>query len=77
MPSHKPHPPTAKRLLDKYEVELIYGIRANQLASLVRDGVLTDVRVGRRVMYDRKVLDAFIDGGGKGLPGVWRRRPQP
>ena len=64
-----------KRLLTKYEVEEIYGIRANQLASLVRDGVLRCVRVGRLVFYDREMLEAFIADGGKGLPSGWRREP--
>jgi hypothetical protein len=76
MSTHELYERAMKRLLSKHEVEQIYGIRANQLASLVRDGVLKCVRVGRRVMYDREVLDAFIAGGGKGLPGGWRRRPQ-
>ena len=67
------HPPT-KRLYSKHEVELVYGIRANQLASLVKYGVLRCVRVGRRVMYDREVLEDFIAQGGKGLPGGWRRK---
>ena len=62
-----------KRLLTKYEVEETYGIRANQLASLVKDGVLTCVRVGRRVFYNREVIEKFIAEGGKGLPGGWRR----
>ena len=58
---------STKRLLNKYEVEDLYGIRANQLASLVKDGVLSCVHVGRRVFYDRLVLDAFVESGGK----VW------
>lgn len=64
------------RLLSKYDVERVYGIRANQLPSLVKDGVLTCVRVGRRVMYNREVLEEFVRGGGKSLPGGWRRKPE-
>lgn len=34
------------------------------------------VRLGRRVLVNPERLSEFIAGGGKALPGGWRRQPK-
>jgi excisionase family DNA binding protein len=43
--------------------------------ALVRSGLLPAVRVGRRIRVAREVLDNFVEAGGRGWPGGWRKRP--
>ena len=74
MPKKSINQPPQKRLYSKREVEKFFGIRANQLSSLVNDNILACVRVGRRVFFDRLALERFIQKGGKGLAGGCRRR---
>ena len=42
-------------------------------AQLARENVLPVVRIGRQIRIDPAKLQAFIDGGGHQLPGIWRR----
>jgi hypothetical protein len=40
---------------------------------MIRRGILPGVRLGRQVRIDPEALAAFIETGGKALPGGWRR----
>jgi hypothetical protein len=57
----------------------IFPISRWQAEDLARrdffpEGVI--VRLGRRVLVNPEKLSEFIAGGGKALPGGWRRRPK-
>jgi hypothetical protein len=65
--------PKLPRLLKGAQVEELYGIKRRTLVGYVKHGVIGCVRVGRQVMYDRQILDAFCESGGKAFEGGWRR----
>jgi hypothetical protein len=52
------------------------GISIDRFYALVRQGILPPgvvVRLGRQIRIHPARLDQFIEGGGKALPGGWRR----
>ena len=49
------------RLLSRRETSIYLGLCATSLWKLEKDGELSAVRQGRRVLFDRADLDAFID----------------
>jgi hypothetical protein len=52
------------------------GISVGRFYDLVRNGIFPPgvvVRLGRQILVHPGRLDRFIEGGGKALPGGWRR----
>jgi excisionase family DNA binding protein len=49
------------RLLSRRETSIYLGLCATSLWKLEKGGELTAVRQGRRVLFDKSDLDAFID----------------
>jgi hypothetical protein len=52
------------------------GISVGRFYDLVRNGIFPPgvvVRLGRQIRIHPGRLDQFIEGGGKALPGGWRR----
>jgi excisionase family DNA binding protein len=43
------------------------------LLAAAAEGIVPCVRIGRRVLFDREAIDAFIKSGGKAFEGGWRR----
>lgn len=63
-------------LVDAREVEQLFGEKASRIYQLVREGVLPAgvvVRLGRRIKFHRTKLIEWMENGGQGLPGGWRR----
>jgi excisionase family DNA binding protein len=60
-------------LLTLTEVAKILRVKYARATDLARSNILPVVRLGRQVRVDQRALDAFIAGGGKALPGGWRR----
>lgn len=54
-------------------VARVLNVSEARAYELVREGVLPAVRLGRQVRISEEALRAFIERGGQGLPGGWRR----
>lgn len=65
-----------KRLLTLREVTQIFPISYGRAAELARQNILPVVRLGRQKFVDPDALEAFIAGGGRALPGDWRRHAE-
>lgn len=53
------------------------AIKSEQRAyQMIREGLLPSVRIGRRIYVDPAQWQTFKAGGGKALPGGWRREPE-
>ena len=59
--------------IDTPEVARICGITPERAYELAREGILPVVRFGRQVRVDRHKLMEWIDQGGKGYSGGWRK----
>jgi excisionase family DNA binding protein len=62
-----------KQLLTLEEIARILKVKYPRAAELARDGIIPVVRLGRQVRVDPDQLTEFISGGGRALPGGWRR----
>jgi excisionase family DNA binding protein len=62
-----------QELLTVQETAKILKVREFRVHDMVRTGELPAVHLGRQVRVDPAALSAFIEGGGKRLPGGWRR----
>ncbi len=60
-------------LLKINSVAKILDVSEDRVYTLAREGILPHVRLGRQIRIDSQVLEEFIRGGGKALPGGWRR----
>jgi excisionase family DNA binding protein len=49
------------------------GVSKGRAYELARLGIVPCVRLGRTVLFDPERLAAFVENGGKALPGGWRR----
>jgi excisionase family DNA binding protein len=58
------------------EAGKILGVGYARMATLARENILPVVRLGRQLRIDPRQLEEFIAGGGKALPGGWRRKPE-
>jgi excisionase family DNA binding protein len=56
-----------ERLLTADEALGVLGVSKGRLYQLVRRGLLPSVRLGRQVRFSPKVLERFIETGGKAL----------
>jgi predicted site-specific integrase-resolvase len=63
------------QLIDLNKVADILGVSYLRAAALAREGIIPVVALGRRYRCDPEKLKQFIDGGGRRLPGGWRRKP--
>ena len=51
------------------------GISKARLYQLARDQIVPAVRVSRSVKFDLEQIRKWIEGGGRALPGGWRKDP--
>jgi len=58
--SHDP-PLVARRLLSVTQASAYLGVSKWTVYDLIRDGLLTCIRLGKRILIDRKDLDDFIE----------------
>lgn len=49
------------------------AVSQGRLYALVRQRLLPAVRLGRSLRFDRAQLEAFVEAGGAGWPGGWRK----
>lgn len=63
------------RLLNMQEVAERLGVSLQRAYEMGRSGLLPVVRLGRQMRVEEGRLIAWVDGGGRALPGGWRRRP--
>lgn len=63
------------KLLTLNEAADILAVSYPRAAALAREGLMPVVKLGRQYRVNPERLQQFIDGGGKGLPGGWRRKP--
>jgi excisionase family DNA binding protein len=61
------------RLLGVEEVAEILNVTKARAYALCRSGTLPVVRLGRQVRIRSTELSKWLDAGGQGLPGGWRR----
>jgi excisionase family DNA binding protein len=60
--NHLPNGPGAAPLLvDRRETARLLGVSANTISNIQRRGELVPVRIGSRVLFDRRDVIAFID----------------
>lgn len=59
--SHNPIPPDAPLLVPRPVAAKWLGVCPNTIGNLQRRGELVPVRIGSRVLFDRRDLLAFID----------------
>lgn len=65
-----------RKLLKVSEVSQIINSTDEHVRSLIRDGYLPCVRLGRLVRVDEQKLNEWINSGGQCHPGGWRRRAE-
>lgn len=64
-------------LLNLRQVADILGVTYLRACELARTGILPGVvRLGRQYRVQPDKLEQFIEQGGRGLPGGWRRQPK-
>jgi excisionase family DNA binding protein len=63
------------RLLNMQEVAERLGVSLQRAYEMGRSGLLPVVRLGRQMRVEEGRLIAWVEGGGRALPGGWRRRP--
>ena len=63
-----------QKLLTLTEGAEICAVSYARMAEMARIGLVPAVRLGRQIRLDPEKLAAFIDQGGKPLPGGWRRK---
>lgn len=64
-----------EQLIDASSAARALGITTTRLYELSRRGLVPTVRVGRQVRFSPRALTKFIDDGGAGWAGGWRRDP--
>jgi excisionase family DNA binding protein len=48
------------------------GEPKHRIYRWARDGVIPCVHIGRRMKFDREVIEEWIATGGQALPGGWK-----
>ena len=61
------------RLLTMKEVALRLGISLQRTYEMGRLGLLPAVRLGRQLRVEEGRLTSWVESGGRGLPGGWKR----
>jgi len=67
-------PTPLKKLLRVPAIADALDITTQRARELVRTGAIKCVRVGRQVRVSEDELRAYIEAGGRPLPGDWRRK---
>jgi excisionase family DNA binding protein len=62
-------------LLNAWDVATRLGVSVHAVRAWTRTGKLRAIRLGRRVRYDPRTIDAVLASGGLGLPAT--RTPMP
>jgi excisionase family DNA binding protein len=63
----------SKSLLTLEQVAEALSVSYARASQLAREGILPVVRLGRQYRVDPERLAEFVAGGGRPLPGGWRR----
>ena len=61
------------KLLSVEDVAPILGVSVARAYELCRTNLLPHIRLGRQIRINPDQLSAFIERGGKGLAGGWRK----
>ena len=61
------------RLLTMKEVAQRLGVSLQRAYEMGRLGLLPVVRLGRQIRVEEGRLATWVESGGRGLPGGWRR----
>ena len=61
------------RLIDVKSVAERLGEKPATVYDYARQGILPCVRLGRKVKFDPKAIERWIEEGGEALPGGWRK----
>lgn len=61
-----------ERLLTVEELSNYLSVSEDRIYQLTREGILPHCRLGRSLRYSPSAIQAFIEQGGKSLPGVWK-----
>ena len=62
-------------LLTIPETAELLGVSAARAYELAREGILPVVHIGRQKRVSKEQLQAWVDQGGRRLPGGWRKKP--
>jgi excisionase family DNA binding protein len=63
-----------ERLLTVSEAAAVLRLSTGAVYALIRGDVLPACRLGRALRISESVLQNYIDAGGCGWPGGWRKR---
>lgn len=61
-----------KKLMTISEGAEVLNVPVERAYSMAREGLIPVVRLGRQVRLDPDQLEAWINEGGKALPGGWK-----
>jgi excisionase family DNA binding protein len=62
------------RLLTAYQVAMLLDCSAQRVYQMVRDEILPSVRFGRSLRFRAAALEEWLESGGRGHAGGWRRK---
>jgi excisionase family DNA binding protein len=60
-------------LVDGRRAAPLLGVSRKILYQHAAQGIVPCIRIGRRVLFSPRALDAFLAAGGQGFQGGWRR----
>jgi len=61
------------KLLTLQQAAEVLNVSYARAAELARQDILPTVRLGRQIRVDPARLAEFVAGGGRALPGGWKR----
>lgn len=62
-----------KKLLRLPEVARILDLKEDRVYALAREGIIPVIRIGRQLRVDPDKLQEWLDNGGQGYAGGWKR----
>jgi excisionase family DNA binding protein len=68
--------PATIDMLTVQEVAERLGVSLQRAYEMGRCGLLPIVRMGRQIRVEEARLMSWIESGGRGLPGGWKRYPR-
>ncbi|EGD51730.1 DNA binding domain protein, excisionase family [Thermoanaerobacter ethanolicus JW 200] len=63
-----------KKLLKLSDVAEILDIKIDRIYALARQGIIPVVRIGRQLRVDPEKLQEWIEQGGQGFEGGWKKK---
>jgi len=63
-------------LLTVSQAAELLNVSEMRVYTLAREDLIPCVRLGRQVRFSPSALEAFIESGGRPLPGGWRREAE-